>query len=55
VAKIFSSRFAATERRKYSEVTEELKQVPYKVVPGPNDAVRIDIDGKLYSPEEISS
>jgi molecular chaperone DnaK len=41
--------------RKYSEVTEELKQVPYKVVPGPNDGVRIDIDGKLYSPEEISS
>jgi molecular chaperone DnaK len=41
--------------RKYSEVTEELKQVPYKVVAGPNDAVRVDIDGKLYSPEEISS
>ena len=41
--------------RKYSEVTQEIKQVPYKVVPGPNDAVRIDIDGKLYSPEEISS
>jgi molecular chaperone DnaK len=41
--------------RKYSEVTEELKQVPYKVVAGPNDAVRIDIEGKLYSPEEISS
>src|SRR2546422_2783535 len=41
--------------RKYSEVTQELKQVPYKVVAGPNDAVRIDIDGKLYSPEEISS
>jgi molecular chaperone DnaK len=41
--------------RKYSEVTQELKQVPYKVVPGPNDAVRVDIDGKLYSPEEISS
>jgi molecular chaperone DnaK len=41
--------------RKYSEVTEEIKQVTYKVVPGPNDAVRIDIDGKLYSPEEISS
>jgi len=41
--------------RKYSEVTEELKQVSYKVVPGPNDAVRVDIDGKLYSPEEISS
>jgi molecular chaperone DnaK len=41
--------------RKYTEVTEELKQVPYKVVAGPNDAVRVDIDGKLYSPEEISS
>ncbi|MFL6546904.1 MAG: Hsp70 family protein, partial [Candidatus Udaeobacter sp.] len=41
--------------RKYSEVAEELKQVTYKVVPGPNDAVRIEIDGKLYSPEEISS
>ena len=41
--------------RKYSEVTEELKNVTYKVVPGPNDAVRIDIDGKLHSPEEISS
>ena len=41
--------------RKFSEVGEELKQVSYKVVSGPNDAVRIDIDGKLYSPEEISS
>jgi molecular chaperone DnaK len=41
--------------RKYSEVTEELKNVTYKVVPGPNDTVRIDIDGKLYSPEEVSS
>src|ERR1700742_2102133 len=41
--------------RKYSEVTEELKNVTYKVVAGPNDAVRIDIEGKLYSPEEISS
>ena len=41
--------------RKYSEVAQEIKQVPYKVVPGPNDAVRVDINGKLYSPEEISS
>lgn len=41
--------------RKYSEVAEELKQVSYKVVPGENDAVRIQIDDKLYSPEEISS
>jgi molecular chaperone DnaK len=41
--------------RKYSEVAQEIKQVPYKIVPGPNDAVRVDIGGKLYSPEEISS
>ncbi|MET0622069.1 MAG: molecular chaperone DnaK [Pyrinomonadaceae bacterium] len=41
--------------RKFSEVTEELKQVTYRVVAGPNDAVRVDIDGKLYSPEEISA
>jgi molecular chaperone DnaK len=41
--------------RKYSEVTQEIKQVPYKVVSGPNDAVRVEIDGKLYSPEEISA
>src|SRR5919202_5015489 len=41
--------------RKYSEVAEEIKQVPFKVVPGPNDAVRVEIDGKLHSPEEISA
>ncbi len=41
--------------RKYSEVAEELKQVSYKVVPGENDAVRIQVDDKLYSPEEISA
>src|SRR5678810_1201686 len=41
--------------RRYSEVQEEIKNVPYKVVAGPNDAVRFDIMGKLYSPEEISA
>src|SRR4029079_19281316 len=41
--------------RRYSEVQEEIKNVPYKVVPGPNDDVRFDIRGKLYSPEEISA
>ena len=41
--------------RKYSEVSQEIKQVPYKVVPGQNDAVRVEIEGKLYSPEEISA
>jgi molecular chaperone DnaK len=41
--------------RKYSEVAEEIDMVPYKVVAGPNDAVRFDVEGKLYSPEEISA
>jgi len=41
--------------RRYSEVQSEIKNVPYKVVAGSNDAVRFDIDGKLYAPEEISA
>jgi molecular chaperone DnaK len=41
--------------RKWGEVDEEAKIVSYKVVPGPDDAVRIEIRGKLYSPEEISA
>lgn len=41
--------------RRYSEVQSEIKNVPYKVVAGPNDAVRFSIMGKEYSPEEISA
>ncbi len=41
--------------RRYSEVQDEIKNVPFKVVAGPNDAVRFDIQGKLYAPEEISA
>src|SRR4026207_2042950 len=41
--------------RRYSEVQSEIKNVPYKVVAGPNDAVRFEIMGKQYAPEEISS
>ena len=41
--------------RRYSEVQEEIKNVPYKVVAGPNDAVRFDIQGKLVAPEEVSA
>jgi molecular chaperone DnaK len=41
--------------RRYSEVQSEIKNVPYKVVPGPNDAVRFEITGKQYAPEEISA
>ncbi|MCG6950189.1 MAG: molecular chaperone DnaK [Acidobacteria bacterium] len=41
--------------RRYDEVVEEIKTVPYKVVKGENDTARIEIDGKLYSPPEISA
>jgi molecular chaperone DnaK len=40
---------------KYSEVPNEIKRVPYKVVKGDNDTPRVDIDGKLYTPQEISA
>src|ERR671916_3377948 len=38
--------------RKWDEVEEEAKIVSYKVVKGPNDAVRVEVRGRLYSPEE---
>jgi molecular chaperone DnaK len=40
--------------RRYDEVQQEIKLVPYKVVKAPNGDVRIDIRGKQYSPPEIS-
>ncbi len=39
---------------RYNELTDELKRVPYKIVPQGDD-VRIDIDGKPYSTQEISA
>src|SRR6201996_6870671 len=41
--------------RRWGEVDEEAKIVSYKVVKGPNDAVRFEIRGKQYAPEEISA
>jgi molecular chaperone DnaK len=41
--------------RKYAEVKEEETIVPYKVVAGPNQDVRVEVDGKQYSPPEISA
>ena len=40
---------------KYSEAKKEAERVPYKVVKGDNDTPRIDIDGRLYTPQEISA
>ncbi len=39
----------------YDQVTNEIKRVPYKVVKGDNNTPRIDIGGRLYSPQEISA
>src|SRR5262245_41210769 len=41
--------------RRYNEVADEMKLVPYKVVEGPGSDVRVDIGGKLLSPPEISA
>src|SRR5438309_11820347 len=41
--------------RRYEEVNEEMKLVPYKVVSGENSDARVEISGKRYSPPEISA
>jgi molecular chaperone DnaK len=41
--------------RKYDEVSEEMKIVPYEVVKGPNDDVRVKAADKDYAPPEISA
>lgn len=40
---------------KYSEVADEIKSVPYQVQKGDNDTARVDIDGRLYTAQEISA
>ena len=40
---------------KYSQVSGDIARVPYSVVKGENDTPRVDIDGRLYSPQEISA
>ncbi len=41
--------------RQFDEVGEEIKHWSYKVVQGENNTIRIDIDGRLYTPQEISA
>jgi molecular chaperone DnaK len=41
--------------RRFDEVTEEISHWSYKVAQGDNNTVRIDIDGRLYTPQEISA
>ena len=40
---------------KYSESSKEVKTVAYKVVKGDNNTPRVDIDGRLYTPQELSA
>lgn len=41
--------------RRFDEVTEEISHWSYKVVKGDNNTVRVDIDGRQYTPQEISA
>ncbi len=41
--------------RFYDEVLDEIKRVPYKVVRGANNTPRVEIDGRQYTPQEISA
>ena len=41
--------------RRYDEVTQEIKMFPFHVVRGENDTARVEVDGKPYSPPEISA
>jgi molecular chaperone DnaK len=40
---------------KFSECQKEIERVPYKVAKGDNNTPRVDIDGRLYTPQEISA
>ena len=39
----------------YDQVQKEINRVPYKVVRGDNNTPRVDIEGRLYTPQEISA
>jgi len=39
----------------YDRLTKEISRVPFKVVKGDNNTARVDIDGRMYSPQEISA
>ena len=40
---------------RFSEIAKEVDRVPYKVIKGDNDTARVEIDGRKYSPQEISA
>ena len=50
---VFSIKRFMGER--YDNLSNEISRVPYKVVRGDNNTPRVDIDGRLYTPQEISA
>lgn len=40
---------------RYGESSKDIRRMPYKVVKGDNDTVRVDVEGRKYSPQEISA
>jgi len=40
---------------RYSDASNEIDMVPFKVAKGDNDTIRVDIDGRMYTPQEISA
>ncbi|MDQ3141722.1 MAG: molecular chaperone DnaK [Bacteroidota bacterium] len=40
---------------RFEESAKEISRMPYKVIKGDNNTVRVDIDGRMYSPQEISA
>ncbi len=41
--------------RRFSEISGETERIPYKLVKGDNDTVRVEVDGRNYTPQEISA
>lgn len=41
--------------RRFNEITEEKTHWSYKIAQGENDTVRVDIDSRMYTPQEISA
>ena len=39
----------------YDRLTKEIGRVPFKVVKGDNNTAKVDVDGRMYSPQEISA
>lgn len=50
---VFSIKRFMGER--YSQMTKEIERVPYKVIKGDNDTPRVEIEGRTYTPQEISA